>query len=297
MYIIFPIFLFFLILCSWIFYCYKRHIIHKVCSMSRSEKSSLLNELIQPLGFGYLLSSDLFISCFHAWQRDYGYCHLYDHKSIHFNMIFDCEPIYFDYEGCTWLIEVWKGQNVINVGAEIGIYKADTLIPDQQKKHSLFHTVPDKYLPVFSLSLYKEGCPVFSLSQKHWWMAGFRMGTYTSPKLLTLKVSITFPSLEMQHAFLRGLQNIGYDSKMICICGLQVSFDFTNPYSKQPQTSSFYKSFTQWKNRIFLSLYCRASKPFHTTMDKLLYLYFFLPFTFRYLLCIHRKYSGKRMSL
>mgnify|MGYP000621142798 CR=1 FL=1 len=57
---------------------------------------------------------------------------------------------YFDYQGKTWLLEFWKGQYGINTGAEIGIYRADTLLSPAQRPYTLFHTVPDENCPYLS---------------------------------------------------------------------------------------------------------------------------------------------------
>lgn len=52
---------------------------------------------------------EILVSTEDAWQRKYGYEALYDALAPHFNMIFDYYPVYFDYQGKTWLIEFWKG--------------------------------------------------------------------------------------------------------------------------------------------------------------------------------------------
>ncbi len=78
MYIIFPCIMFFLVICALLMFWRRKCIIRKICCMSVKEKLCRLNELVNPFGFEYLLSQDIFTSRKDAWQRDFGYCHLYD---------------------------------------------------------------------------------------------------------------------------------------------------------------------------------------------------------------------------
>lgn len=295
MYIIFPCILFVMILCSLLMVWRKKCIIKKICCMSVQEKLCRLNELVNPFGFEYLLSQDIFTSRKDAWQREFGYCWLYDKSADLANMVFDCEPIYFDYEGCTWMIELWKGQYGINVGAEIGIYRADGLVSRNQRTTAMFHTVPDNDLPFFEYTLFRESCSMYRIAQRHWWLTGFRMGEYERPDHLFMKIEITFPSCEMQNAFVRGLIDCGYAQEEIHVWNLQVSFGFSRPHTRQPRCIHRIRSaFAMWKNRIFLKIYCRVTKHFCFTMDKLLYLYEYLPFAFRHMMHIRRKKKRRR---
>ena len=70
MYLFFGIF--FLILLF--FFCFnfwrKKKIIKKICCMSTKEKCCLLDELIEPFGFCYVASQDIFTSHINAMQRE-----------------------------------------------------------------------------------------------------------------------------------------------------------------------------------------------------------------------------------
>ncbi len=295
MYIIFPCILFILVLCALLMVWRKKCIIKKICCMSVQEKLCRLNELVNPFGFEYLLSQDIFTSKKDAWQRDFGYCWLYDKSADLFNMVFDCEPIYFDYEGCTWMIELWKGQYGINVGAEIGIYRADSLVSRNQRTTAMFQTEPDCDLPFFEYTLYYETSPMYRIAQRHWWLTGFRMGEYAKPEHLLMKTEITFPSCDMQNAFVRGLIDCGYSQEDIHVWNQQVLFRFSRPHTRQPRSAhSIRTAFALWKNRIFLKIYCHVTKHFCFTMDKLLYLYEYMPFAFRHMMHIRRKKKKKR---
>ena len=48
-------------------------------------------------GFAYEMDGDYFYSLMNCWQREVGYCRLYDEAAPLFNMIMDCEPVTFSY--------------------------------------------------------------------------------------------------------------------------------------------------------------------------------------------------------
>ena len=176
MYIFFPVFLFFIILFALVFHFRSKPIIKKIRCQSMCEKVHLLNQLLVPFGFEYEPTQDAFTSRLDAWQRDYGYQYFYDISAPHFNMILDCEPVYFNYAGCTWLLEFWKGQYGINAGAEIGLYRSDRILSENEYETAHFHTVTNAEMPVFSLKLYDDISLLCSFHKKHWWLTGLVMG-------------------------------------------------------------------------------------------------------------------------
>lgn len=282
------IFLLFLFL-AFFLYIRKALAIRKVLSMSVEDKLVRLEPIISPFGFEYKLSQDIFTSKLDAWQRECGYCSLYDRKAPFFHMIFDCEPVYFDYNGVTWLVELWKGQYGITTGCEIGIYKADRLIPERDRDRTLFQSVPDEEMPVISITLLKNALPVSRLCRKHWWLTSFCVGQYAEPESLAMKAALTFPSPEMCRAFLSGLLHAGYCYPSIYTNGEAVAFTFDVPCTEQPfLRRSRYHRWVQLKNRILLSLFLRITTPFRFTIDRLLLLYEYLPFMFRHVLKLKR---------
>ncbi len=62
-------------------------------------------------------------------------------------MVIDAFPVYFNYEGRTWLVEFWKGQYGINTGGEVGIYHAKGVIPPHAYHTVHFEAVSDAELP------------------------------------------------------------------------------------------------------------------------------------------------------
>ena len=305
MYVIFPYILIFLAICALLLIWRRKSIIRKIRCMPVPEKLSRLNKLVRPFGFEYLLSQDIFTSHMDAWQREFGYCKAYDQCASSFNMVLDCEPVYFDYEGRTWMIELWKGQYGINTGAEIGIYRADSLVPRIHRSSVLFHTVPDDELPFFEITLYENTTPLYRVAQRHWWLTGFRMGQYCEPETLLLRVCITFPSSEMNHAFIQSLASHSSFIHGIHFHGQQVSFDYGLPrmadgsiplLCNPPRESPIRAAFSQWENRIFLRIYRHITKPFTCTADQLLYLYEYLPAAFRHMLRIRHKKTLRRQK-
>lgn len=264
--------------------------------MDFCKKLYLLDVLMEPYGFSYLQQENIVTSRIDAWQRDFGYQALFDKTAHHFNMVFDCEPIYFDYLGRTWLIELWKGQYGINIGGEIGIYYADSILTPEMYKTAHFQSIPDHDMLPLSMKLLHNGTPLFSVSRKHWWLTGFYMGHFCHPKELSLDVSITFPNALMLQSFTTALTAAGYDFCAINICDLTISFVFTTPFSPQPR-SRFFSGISQWKNRLLTALYQWISRPFSVTHDKLLYLYFFLPRSFRRTLLCRKNRSQKQPAI
>lgn len=76
----------------------------KVLALTPGERVRLLNELAEPFGFAYLPSEDIFTSRLDAWQRDKGYEAKYDTMAVGAGMVIDAFPVYFNYEGRTWLV-------------------------------------------------------------------------------------------------------------------------------------------------------------------------------------------------
>lgn len=272
----------------------RKCIIRKIRCMDFCNKLYLLNDLAAPFGFAYVPEQDIMTSRLDAWQKDFGYCTLYDKSASRFNMVFDCEPIYFDYDGRTWMIEFWKGQYGINLGGEIGIYQSDSVLSPEQYDRTLFHGVSDDELLPISMELNYKGQPLFFIRRNHWWLTGFRMGSYCEPENLVMDVSITFLNEEMLESFVESLKHSGYGKCELLICDLTLSFSFSIPHTRQPRLVHCWRvRFSQWQNRLFCKLYQLITRPFTCTMDRILYLYFFLPAAFRHLLCFKRSRRQK----
>lgn len=274
----------------------KKKIIHKICSMCAEEKCELLNRLIRPFGYSYVSAQDIFTTRRNAWQRGFGYRAIYDKNAIHLNMVFDCLPVYFDYDGKTWLIELWKGQYGICTGCEIGVYHADRILSEKERDSALFRSVGDGGMPRLSLILFHGRRTLARLSAKHWWLTAFLIGHFSNPSELSLHAAIVLPAPAMASAFYEGLVNTGFDPCGITVCGRTVSFTFTKPVSAAGFWRRLREKLVQRMNRLGCRLYLFITRPFCQTVDRLLYLYFYLPFVFRKVLsnCMCKCKRGKR---
>ena len=154
---------------------------------------------ISIMGFAYDSKKDAFYSTKDAWQKNFGYCHLYDVLAPEFRMIIDTEPIRFNYNNKNWLITFWKGQYGIVTGAEIGIYNT---IEKKVNKKTLYFPAEDNEMLDMSFILYKNAKEITRISAKHWWLAIFKLAMFSKPKELTMDIKITFPCKEMLEAFL-----------------------------------------------------------------------------------------------
>lgn len=296
MYLFFGIFFLVLLFFFFINHWRKKRIIKKICSMCACDKCQLLDEIIAPFGFSYIACQDIFTSRMDAWQHDYGYCALYDRTAYHFNLVFDSLPVYFDYKGRTWLVELWKGQYGINTGGEIGVYYSDRILDKKDYDNTLFKGVDDKDMLGLSFQLYKNGAQIANVCGRHWWQTAFSMGRFSRPADLCMRASITFPSPDMARAFAQSLICSGFCKDNVYICCNTVSLF----YSASNCCRGIFRRFRTWigqcMNRFWCRVYLFVTRPFCLSMDRILYLYYYLPFTFRKMLRIrkYKKYKPKR---
>lgn len=273
----------------------KKRIIRKLCCMDFCKKQNLLNDLIHPFGFFYNSCEDIFSSVTDAWQRSFGYRALFDRAAPDFNMVYDCEPVYFDYADRTWLIELWKGQYGINTGGEIGIYCADGLLTEEQYAHAQFHSIPEDQMLPLSMKLKRRGKLLFAVQDLHWWLTGFCMGEFSYPEELTMSASLSFPDETMMNSFIGALQKMGYTNCDVSTCARTVTICFSSPCTGRHGLFLNIRSWlAQFENRLFVRLFRRITKPFSCTVDRLLYLYYFLPPVFRRTVGIRQKSMQKR---
>ena len=215
--------------------------------------SADLDQIFEDAGFSYDKKQDIFYSRMDAWQRKYGYCRLYDEAAAPFSMIFDSEPIYFEYANRKWLIELWKGQYGLTTGCEIGIYTTDEQNINQ---FTVYDCVGDEDLLQLSFYLRKNDSVLFGRSGRHWWLTGFVLGEFSEPDELKMDVAITLKDDEMCRAFIRELQDTGYSEQEIRVSKNTVGFTFSEPYSPQPYSrTELLSSIQQKKNKLLCEQY------------------------------------------
>lgn len=263
--------------------------------MSEQEKCSLLDDICSPLGYRYDCPQSIFSTRPDAWQKDFGYTYAFDRFAPFFNMVFDAQPVYFDYSGRTWLIEFWKGQYGITTGCEIGVYHADEIIPVDTRKKTLFQVVDENEMLDMSFSLRKNNTSIATLAQTHWWLTAFVMGIFTRPENLCMDISLTFPNYDMLSAFIRAMLDLGYTSRDMNVCGHCLSFTFTRPYT--PNCNLFcriIRRISLWSCNMLCILFNRITRPVNDTAEQLLYLYFYLPSAFRRVFLLHARNRQNR---
>lgn len=211
--------------------------------------TSLLANAVYAAGFLYDPAQDIIYSRRDPLQRQFGYAYGYDFAAPLMDAILDCEPIFFDYAGKHWMIELWKGQYGLETGCEIGVYNRpinstspvyallDATVGarpgDPNPSHNLFFDcAKDNELLVMSSTLYRNGQMLFFRGpERHWWLTGFKWGIYSRPQELTMDVSITCLDATMCTALVDALQAMGYSVKVF---STTVSFGFAIPKSHQP---------------------------------------------------------------
>lgn len=286
MYELFPIILIILILFLILNHCRKKQIICRILHMSPAEKCDLLNHLAKPFGFCYDIRQDIFSTRTDAWQKSFGYGRIYDLAAPSMNLVLDTEPVYFNYQKKTWLIQFWKGQYGITAGAEAGIYHADSIVPPILRGQTLFQAAEESEMLPMRIRLFACDKRLFCLSKMHWWLTGFLIGKWISPSDLTAEYTITFPDLEMCGSFLTSLTGLGYNWYEIDLEGTTLRFTFSAPRS--PDASAcpdWRRSCSLWIDRLFCMIYRMITRPFSDTADRLLYLYYYLPYAFRRTIC------------
>lgn len=239
---------------------------------SYSLKIDELNKDLEPFGFAYYPKQDMFYSIMNGWQRECGYCELYDEAAPALCMIIDSEPIRFEYGGKKWLIEYWKGQYGMTTGCEIGIYTTDgpnLNIPDFFDG-TFYSAAQDEDHLFLAFELRKQGKLLFSRSQIHWWLTGFKLGEFSNPSDLSMSIAITLKNPEMLEAFLSGLSEAGYSQDEYIVLGNTVRIIFEKPHSPQPVSrTSIIEYLMQTYNQRNCEAYQFATKNYYNPLDKL----------------------------
>ncbi len=246
---------------------------------NKYEQLSNLNSDIENFGFAYDLDGDYFYSLTNCWQREMGYCRLYDETCPLINLITDCEPITFSYAGKRWLIELWKGQYGITTGAEIGIYNTDKEDINSEKFHGTFYeSVSDEEQLNLSFVLRKNRKILIRRKGLHWWLTGFKLGEFSNPSSLTMDVKIEFPNSEMCMAFVDAIEKIGYEYDEFNAIKNTVYINYTTPHT--PQTlfrDTIQEVIAQQANETNCGLYEMATSDYTDTLDKIELIKFKMP--------------------
>ena len=227
----------------------------------RWSPESTLAKAVYVAGFCYDPGQDIIFSGMDALQRLVGYAYAYDDLAFLINAVIDCEPIFLDYKGKTWMIELWKGQYGLMIGCEIGVYNRspkdfpsyyaylDETIGkrpyDPNPTHNkFFECAKDNELLEMSFTLYRHGKKLFSRGpEKHWWLTGFKWGELSKPEELSVEIEIKFPDDEMKELFKKALIGLGYGYNALGSGAVRFTFDrpkvpFQPRMDQDPDTQS-----------------------------------------------------------
>lgn len=212
--------------------------------------TSVLAKAVYAAGFLYDPWQDIIYSRMDPLQRQFGFAYGYDVATLAINGIVDCEPIFFDYAGRHWMIELWKGQYGLETGCEIGVYTRpigstsekyvflDAIVGrrhgDPKPSHNLFYECANNdELLEMSFTLYKNGQKLFSRGpEKHWWVTGFKWGVYSRADELMMDISINCQDTVMCAALVDALQGMRYN---VNVSSTTVRFRFQTPTTHQPR--------------------------------------------------------------
>lgn len=252
------------------------------------EKSDVF-KVAEEAGFSYDATQDIFYSMRNPWQREYGYCRLYDEACAPMSLIVDSEPVRFEYAGKKWLIEFWKGQYGMTTGGEIGVYH--TTGPDLDIPGLFYGTyydsVPDEEQLEMSFVLKKNGKDLYTRTDRHWWLTGFVLGEFSEPEEISMDLQIKMKDQAMLAAFLEGLKKHGYTEKDYETAGETFRMTFEKPRSTQPKTRMrVTDKIAQNRNRFFCENYQNLTSSLQTTKEKLERLREKNPVLFRKLIAI-----------
>lgn len=243
--------------------------------MAQWTPNSELAKLVYTAGFEYDPTQDTLYSRMDAFQRNLGYAYGYDKYATLANFNIDCEPIFFEYKGKIWMIELWKGQYVLETGCEIGIYNRDptdqsfsysvmdhlvgTRENDTNPNHSLFfNCVTDDEMLTISYTLYRDGEKLLTRGpEKHWWLTGFKWGVYSDPAQLKMDITIAFNDFEMNDAVQAALNAMGYKLTSVEANdnGGSITFTFDTPKSYQPRLHDPSIPAVNTRNQSIVNLY------------------------------------------
>ena len=173
-------------------------------------------------GFNFSLSELMLYATVDCWMRDFGFCLLYDVVANAVPVIYnyDTRRFKFDYDGLSWMIQIWKGNYFAANGGEVGIY-----CRTPEKIGSFYECVDDDKMLYMAMEiLHGDDVLVEKEREKHWWINGFNMcGKMYLPKSLTMKFTIEMPDKEMLEAFTGAIDNHYKHDVAYTVDGLKVN--------------------------------------------------------------------------
>lgn len=236
-----------------------------------------VNNELDATGFAFDPAQEIFYSRHDAWQRKFGYRKLFDEMAPTFNMIIDSEPIKFEYDGRKWMLELWKGQYGVAAGAEIGLYVSED--------GAHYESASDSEALLMSFVLIKGDDVVLRRCDRHWWLTGFRLGSFATPNELLMYAEITFPNNEMCLAVLNALRDLGYGRYDMSVNCNTIRIRFDRPYSLQPKAKYSLMARLRMKiNKIKCKIFIKFTKRYPCMLDKIEYIKCRIPWLYKFII-------------
>lgn len=264
--------------------CFRsRKITREICRMPREEKDGLLTKLFQSSGYSYRPSKDHFSACFSPdlpADRGFGRRIFPDRITDCPHLFFDHLKVYFVYLEDTWTIEFFKGQYGFAAWGEIGIRQVNGVLHNAVRPDAPFPDADREQPPESSFSLYAGKERLIRLSDGRSRLAGFKTVRFFAPLKLSMQVSLSFPSHPMAMAFSEGLVATGYACDDVCVCDDTVTFTFGAPAAVPGIFGRVKKKAALFAGHFWYRACCFTTRRLSCLSDKILYLYYDLPFLF-----------------
>ncbi len=149
-------------------------------------------------------------------------------------------------------------------------------------------------MPELSFAFYnaEKDMEIAQLCGRHWWLTAFKPGLFSNPFDLTLWSCVTLCSPEMAAAFAKALKKLGYCQNEVTLRRNTVTFTFEGGKPVRGIFRRITTSISGCLNRLGCQIYLFISRPFTLSVDRVLFLYYYLPFIFRRMLNIRKQTRG-----
>ncbi len=157
------------------------------------------------IGYDFNYEFNTFFAAGDPWQRNFGFCRMYDGAAFMIGDVYETIRIPFRYGDKDWIVQVWKGVYSWDMlGGEIGLYNKPI---DREAAFYDCASDPERLNMSFEIRLGDETI-VRTEPSLSWWETAFTMHRLTIPRNLTMEFTMTFPNKAMLNAFRDSLQTV-----------------------------------------------------------------------------------------
>lgn len=132
------------------------------------------------IGYLYDFEGQYFYTASDPWQRNFGFSPIYDVGAQFATMIYTTKRFYFSWNNLDWMIQVWKGDYGIVIGAEVGVY---TKVPGSGVA-GFYECAEDENCLNMSMVVKLDDTKIIDRSYgSYWWCTGFILQNPLNPYL------------------------------------------------------------------------------------------------------------------